>query len=83
MYGASYRGNNQYWAAMTAPPGLKCIFPEVAPFDGYFSGRPNGVFWDRYLKDWGGYTQALVWTSGSTADNLWAGRPPLTGPRAA
>jgi putative CocE/NonD family hydrolase len=59
MYGASYRGNNQYWAAMTAPPGLKCIFPEVAPFDGYFSGRPNGVFWDRYLKDWGGYTQAL------------------------
>ncbi len=52
MYGASYRGNNQYWAAMTAPPHLRCLFPEVAPFDGYYSGNPNGIFWDLYLKQW-------------------------------
>ncbi|MBM4461729.1 MAG: CocE/NonD family hydrolase [Chloroflexi bacterium] len=59
MYGASYRGNNQYWAAMTAPPHLMCIFPEVAPFDGFFSGSPNGIFWDQFLKNWDAMTRAL------------------------
>ncbi len=59
MYGASYRGNNQYWAAATAPPHLKCIFPEAAPFDAYYAGHPNGVFWDLYLKNWAAMTQDL------------------------
>lgn len=59
MFGASYRGNNQYWAAMAAPPHLRCVFPEVSPFDGYYSGQPNGIFWDLYLKQWTGMTHAL------------------------
>ncbi len=59
MYGASYRGNNQYWAAATAPPHLKCLFAEAAPFDAYYSGHPNGVFWDRYLREWAAMTRDL------------------------
>ena len=35
MYGRSYLGITQYFAASQAPPHLKAIFPEMASFDHY------------------------------------------------
>ncbi len=44
MFGGSYLGYSQLIMAGQAPKALKCIFPEVVPFDG-FSGeiRPGGI----------------------------------------
>jgi len=33
MYGLSFMGWTQWWTALTAPPSLRCIVPEVAPPD--------------------------------------------------
>lgn len=52
MYGGSYLGTGQYWAATIAPPHLKAIFPEVAPFEGYPQAYPGGVFNDKFLGTW-------------------------------
>jgi len=52
MYGGSYVGTAQYWAATTAPPHLKAIFPEVGPFEGYAQAYPGGVFNDKMLWGW-------------------------------
>ena len=52
MYGGSYLGTAQYWAATTAPPHLKAIFPAVGPFEGYPQAYPGGVFNDKMLAMW-------------------------------
>ncbi len=67
MFGASYRGINQYWAAVPDPPHLKCIFPEVACFDGYFTGHPNGILWDRFLRDYEFYNYYIDVTAPAVA----------------
>ncbi len=43
MYGASYEGEVQLRVAGTAPPHLRAIIPEVAPFDWYWTVSPGGI----------------------------------------
>ncbi len=43
MFGASYEGEMQLRTAGTAPPHLKCIMPEVSPWDWYWVVSPGGV----------------------------------------
>jgi len=58
MFGASALGYNQYQAAAAhmidhTAPGIKCIFPIVAPADFYKGvGYPNGVLRDRLVTGW-------------------------------
>jgi putative CocE/NonD family hydrolase len=46
MYGRSYLGITQYFAAATQPPHLVTIFPEMASFDHYDYAYGGGVFRD-------------------------------------
>ena len=43
MFGTSYMGIAQYFAAARRPPSLKAIFPEKAMFDLYDFVRPGGI----------------------------------------
>ncbi len=43
MFGASYEGEIQPRVASTAPPHLKCIMPEVSPFDWYWTVHAGGI----------------------------------------
>ncbi len=58
MFGASALGYNQYQAAAAhmidhTAPGIKAIFPIVAPADFYKGvGYPNGVLRDRLVTGW-------------------------------
>jgi len=52
MYGGSYMGIGQYWAATMAPPHLKAIFPAIAGFDGYAQTYPGGVLNDKFMSFW-------------------------------
>jgi len=58
MYGLSYLGITQYFAASEAPPHLKAIFPAVAWFDAYNFAYPGGIFTDRVIRAWGNGVQA-------------------------
>jgi putative CocE/NonD family hydrolase len=52
--GASYMGWTQWWTAVTAPPSLKAMVPEVAPPDGLYNGPyQNGVL-VCWAVDWAG-----------------------------
>jgi putative CocE/NonD family hydrolase len=53
MYGRSYLGITQYFAASTAPPHLVAIFPEMAMFDFYSFVYPGGVFHRDFALQWG------------------------------
>lgn len=53
MYGQSYLGITQYFAASTAPPHLVAIFPEKAMFDFYSFAYPGGVFREDFATQWG------------------------------
>jgi len=53
MYGRSYLGITQYFAASTAPPHLVAIFPEMAVFDFYSFIYPGGVFRLDFTSKWG------------------------------
>lgn len=44
MFGASYEGEMQLRVAGTAPPHLKAIMPEVAPFDWYRLAQGGGIY---------------------------------------
>jgi len=59
MYGISYSGTAQFMAASVAPPHLKAIFPEMAMFDLYDFGCPNGIFRQTFMKKWAQQVQAL------------------------
>ena len=52
--GASYMGWTQWWTAVTAPPSLQAMVPEVAPPDGLYNGPyQNGVL-VCWAVDWAG-----------------------------
>jgi putative CocE/NonD family hydrolase len=52
-YGLSFMGWAQWWTAVTAPPSLKAIVPEVAPPDQFYNGPyQHGVF-AGWAMDWG------------------------------
>jgi len=59
MYGRSYRGVTQYFAASVAPPHLKAIFPEMAMFDMYSFTHPGGVFHHNFSPNWTRMTRDL------------------------
>lgn len=52
MYGRSYLGITQYFAAATRPPHLVAIFPEMAVFDHYDYAFGGGVFRDASRFNW-------------------------------
>ncbi len=52
MFGASYEGEVQLRIAATAPPHLKAITPEVAPFDWYLLVEEGGVH-KQFFDDFG------------------------------
>ena len=52
MYGASFMGQVQIMAASLAPPHLKAIVPQVAPFDLYSEKYPGGMFMDQSVAEW-------------------------------
>lgn len=72
MFGASALGYNQFQAAAAhkidpTQPGLKALFPIVAPGEFYNStGYVNGVFRDRLVTGW---LKGQIFTS--TDDDLW------------
>lgn len=52
--GGSYQGFHQWWTAVTAPPSLKAMVPEVAPPDAHYNGPyQNGVL-VCWALDWAG-----------------------------
>lgn len=57
MFGLSYMGINQLFAASKAPPHLKCIFPRMAMFDSYSFIYPGGVFEQLFIYSWGFLTR--------------------------
>jgi len=59
MLGGSYLGITQLMAASTKPPHLKALFPIVALYDMYYVARPNGVFFDDFLRTWSELTRQL------------------------
>jgi len=52
MFGRSYLGITQYFAASERPPHLKAIFPEMAVFDWYPFIYPGGVYRDNFFASW-------------------------------
>jgi len=59
MIGGSYLGITQLMAASTKPPHLKALFPIVALYDMYYVARPNGVYFDDFLRTWSELTRQL------------------------
>jgi putative CocE/NonD family hydrolase len=59
MYGRSYLGHAQYFAAAQRPPHLKAIFPEMAVFEFYPMLFPGGVFQEYALPTWRTLTSNL------------------------
>ncbi len=57
MFGLSYLGITQLFAAGQAPPHLKAIMPEMAYFDLYDFLHPGGIFQYWAMFNWGGSTQ--------------------------
>ncbi|MCP5101749.1 MAG: CocE/NonD family hydrolase [bacterium] len=58
MFGLSYMGINQFFAAGKIPPHLKCIFPRMAMFDSYSFIYPGGVFQKTFIESWGFLTRS-------------------------
>ena len=67
MYGRSYLGITQYFAAGEAPPHLKAIFPEMASFDHYDYVYPGGIFRESSRFNW----QVLVGNLDQSVPMLW------------
>ena len=59
MFGQSYLGFMQYFAASTAPPHLKAIIPAVAGFDMYHFLFPGGIPHHDFIVSWGEGTKNL------------------------
>ena len=74
MFGASYLGITQLFAATQAPPHLKAIFPEMASFDHYAYAYGGGVFRERSRFDW----QSMVGNLDHGVPMVWRGE--YTGP---
>ena len=52
MYGASYSGITQYFAAGMLPPHLKAIFPRMASLDTYSTAYRNGILQEEFITNW-------------------------------
>ncbi len=59
MFGGSYLGHIQYFAAGQRPPHLKAIFPEMAVMDFYDLAYPGGIFQEYALPTWRFLTKNL------------------------
>ena len=59
MWGRSYLGHIQYFAAAQRPPSLKAIFPEMATFDWFDDFNPGGIFHEYALPTWRFLTKNL------------------------
>ncbi|MFN0182075.1 MAG: CocE/NonD family hydrolase [Gemmatimonadales bacterium] len=59
MWGRSYLGHIQYYAAAERPPSLKAIFPEMATFDWFDDFNPGGIFHEYALPTWRFLTKNL------------------------
>lgn len=59
MFGRSYLGITQYFAASEAPPHLKAIFPEMAVFEWYPFIYPGGVYRNNFFSNWNHVTKNL------------------------
>ncbi len=59
MWGRSYLGITQYFAAGEQPPHLKAIFPEMAAFEFYPFIYPGGIYRDDFISKWNYLTQSL------------------------
>ncbi|HOO70539.1 MAG TPA: CocE/NonD family hydrolase [Spirochaetota bacterium] len=56
MMGQSYLGWSQLATAKNKPGALKCIMPEVAPFEGYTAGfRPGGIAAQNWITKYSAY----------------------------
>ncbi len=53
-YGGSYLGWTQWWTAVTAPPSLRAMVPEVAPPDGLYNGPYQNGALVCWAVDWAG-----------------------------
>ena len=69
MFGRSYLGITQYFAATQAPPHLETLFPEMASFDLYAYAYCGGVFRATSRFDW----QQLVSNLDQSVPTLWRG----------
>ena len=74
MFGASYLGITQLFAATQAPPHLKTIFPEMASFDHYTYAYGGGVFRESSRFNW----QSMVGNLDNSVPMVWKGE--YTGP---
>lgn len=61
MFGRSYMGTNQCFAAAEGPPHLRAVFPEMALFDLYSFVVSGGVFRHDFARNW---TADLAWRDG-------------------
>jgi hypothetical protein len=59
MFGASFMGATQLMVASLAPPHLRAIVPQVAPFNIYADDYPGGVFADGAVAEWSRTVQEL------------------------
>ncbi|MBS1241536.1 MAG: hydrolase CocE/NonD family protein, partial [Gemmatimonadetes bacterium] len=59
MFGRSYLGITQYFAASEKPPHLKAIFPEMAVFDFYEFIYPGGIYRLDFMTKWQQLTSQL------------------------
>ena len=69
MFGRSYLGITQYFAASQAPPHLKAIFPEMASFDHYDYAYSGGIYRDSSRFMW----QLLVGNLDQSVPMIWLG----------
>ena len=67
MFGRSYLGITQYFAAGQAPPHLRAVFPEMASFDHYQYAYSGGVFRESSRFNW----QLLVGNLDQSLSMLW------------
>ena len=70
MFGRSYLGITQYFAAAERPPHLAAIFPEMAVFDFYSFIYPGGIYRDDFFRHW----QYLTHTLDNSTPEDWYGR---------
>jgi len=73
MYGRSYLGITQYFAASENPPHLKAIFPEMAYFNVYDFVYPGGIYRYDFIDSWNRLTQNLDASKSTTFINFKLG----------
>jgi len=59
MFGGSYQGITQLFAAAQGPPSLKAIFPGMHVFDLYDQFLTNGILMRDFLQQWDAAVRAM------------------------